>query len=288
MNSNFKKGAGIALGIAAAGAVAKGIERAIWLHNYMKPVDYPVNPIKGTDLEDKDLKLIAHRGFRAVAPENTLPAYVKAGEAHFWGAECDIYRTKDGVWVLHHDPVTYRLTGDLKKPEKCTYDELMQLTYKGGHNIDQYPNLKFTTLDEFYQMCQKYGMQAIIEIKYDRSADYMFELPEYAKKYNVPTTYIAFDFINLVNLRKVTDAPLFYLVYAIKNSDIKKAKTLENCGISFDGNDKKNLKDNCKMVRKCREAGLDTATWAVDDLDIVRQIADTGTKYITTNGIIYE
>ena len=287
MNKNLKTGLKAAAAIALGAAAAKGIERAVWLHNYLKPVDYPVNSIKGTDLEDKDLKLIAHRGFRAVAPENTLPAYVKAGEAHFWGAECDIYRTKDGRWVLHHDPITYRLTGDLKKPEKCTYDELMQLTYKEGHNIDEYPDLKFTTLEEFYQMCQKYGMEAIIEIKYDHSANYVYELPLYAREYNVPTTYIAFDIINLINLRKVTDAPLFYLVYAIKDSDIKKAKEIENCGISFDGNDPKNLKDNCRMIRKCREAGLDTATWAVDDLDIVRKIADTGTKFITTNGITY-
>ena len=287
MENNLKKGIIAAAAITGAAAAAKGIERAVWLHNYCKPVDYPVSSIKGTELEDMDLKLIAHRGFRAIAPENTLPAYVKAGEAHFWGAECDVYRTKDGVWVLHHDPVTYRMMGDIKNPEKCTYEELMKLTYKAGHNIEDYPNLKITRLEEFYDMCVKYGMQAVVEIKYDRSADYMQELVDFAEKYNVPTTFIAFEFINLVNLRKITDAPLFYLVYDIKDSDIKKALTLENCGISFDGNDKKNLKDNCRMVRKCREAGLDTATWAVDDLDIVKQIADTGTKYITTNGITY-
>ena len=287
MNSKISKGIFAALGMAAAAGVAKGIERIIWLHNYCKPVDYPVSSIAGTDLEDKGLKLIAHRGFRAIAPENTLPAYVKAGEAHFWGAECDVYRTKDGIWVLHHDPVTYRLMDKTKNPEKCTYEELLKLNYTGGHNISDYPNLKFTRLDEFYEMCEKYDMQAIVEIKYDRSADYMHELVEMAKRFNVPTTYIAFEFVNLVNLRKYTDAPLFYLVYDIKDKDIEKAKTLENCGISFDGNDEKNLKNDCEMVRKCREAGLDTATWAVDDLDIIRQIAATGTKFITTNGVTY-
>jgi glycerophosphoryl diester phosphodiesterase len=287
MKLTAKTGIFAMLGFAAAAGVGKGIERLIWLHNYCKLVDYPVNSIKGTDLDDKDLKLIAHRGFRAVAPENTLPAYVKAGEAGFWGAECDVYRTKDGVWVLHHDPVTYRLMDKTKNPEKCTYEELHKLTYIKGHNIKDYPDLHITRLEEFFEMCKKYGMKAIIEIKYDRSADYMKELVDMAKQFDVETTYIAFDFINLQNLRKYTDAPLFYLVYDIKDKQIETAKTLENCGISFDGNDEKNLADNCRMIRKVREAGLDTATWAVDDLDIVRQIADTGTKYITTNGITY-
>ncbi len=287
MDRRIKIGTLAALGAAGGYGIYKLVKQAIWLHDYCKLVDYPVTSIKGTDLEDKGLKLIAHRGFRAVAPENTLPAYVKAGEAGFWGAECDVYRTKDGVWVLHHDPVTYRMTGKLKNPEKCTYDELMKMTYKTGHNIADYPDLKFARLDEFFSICKKYGMKAIIEIKYDRSAAYMKELVDMAEEFGVETTYIAFEFVNLVELRKYTDAPIFYLVYDIKDRDIKKAKELENCGISFDGNDKRNLENNCEMVRKCREAGLDTATWAVDDLDIIRKIADTGTIYITTNGVTY-
>ena len=287
MDNNVKNALIAAAAISGAAAAAKGVERLVWFHNYCKLVDYPVSSIKGTELEDKDLKLIAHRGFRAVAPENTLPAYVKAGEAHYWGAECDVYRTKDGVWILHHDPVTYRMMDGTKNPEKCTYEELLKLTYNTGHNIADYPNLKITRLEEFYEMCKKYGMKAVVEIKYDRSADYMQELVDMAESFGIETTFIAFDIINLINLRKLTDAPLFYLVYDIKDKDIEKAKAVENCGISFDGNDKKNLKDNCHMVRKCIEAGLETATWAVDDLDIVRQIADTGTKYITTNGITY-
>ena len=287
MNKNVKTGIITVVAAAAVAGLAKGIERIVWLHNYCKPVDYPVSSSKGTDLENQDLKLIAHRGFRAIAPENTLPAYVKAGEAGFWGAECDVYRTKDGKWVLHHDPVTYRMMGNLKNPEKCTYEELLKLTYTGGHNIEQYPDLKFTRLEEFYEMCKKYDMKAIVEIKYDRSAAYMKELVDMAEEFDVETTFIAFDFVNLVELRKFTDAPLFYLVYDIKDRDIKKAKTLTNCGISFDGNDERNLKNDCEMVRKCREAGLDTATWAVDDLDIIRKIAATGTKFITTNGVTY-
>ncbi|MBR3149417.1 MAG: hypothetical protein IKF64_04530 [Eubacterium sp.] len=287
MNKKIKIGMLSALGVAGGYGIYKLVAQAIWLHNYFQLTDYPVLSIKGSVLEDMDLKLIAHRGFRAVAPENTVPAYVKAGEAGYWGAECDVYRTKDGVWVLHHDPYTYRMMGDVKNPEKCTYEELMKLTYKSGHNIAEYPDLKFARLEEFYEMCKKYNMHAVVEIKYDRSAAYMKELVDMAERFGVDTTFIAFDFVNLVELRKLTDAPLFFLVYDIKNSDIKKAKTLDNCGISFDGNDKRNLKNDCEMVRKCRDAGLDTATWAVDDLDLIKKIADTGTKFITTNGITY-
>ncbi len=292
MNRKMKTGLLTALGITAGTAAAYGITKVVqsvtWFHNYCKLVDYPLGAVKNSPLEEKGIKLIAHRGYRAVAPENTLPAYLKAGEAHFWGAECDVYRTKDGVWVLHHDPLTYRMMNKTKNPEKCTYEELLGLHYTNGHNIQDYPDLKITRLEEFYQVCKDYGMHAVVEIKYDRSAAYMKELVDMAESFGVETTFIAFEFVNLQELRKYTDAPLFFLVYDIKDSDIEKAKTLENCGISFDGNDERNLQNNCEMVRKCRDAGLDTATWAVDDMDIIRQIADTGTQYITTNSVTYE
>ena len=41
----------------------------IYLHNYCQVKDYTV-----TAMGNHDVTLIAHRGFRAVAPENTLPA----------------------------------------------------------------------------------------------------------------------------------------------------------------------------------------------------------------------
>ena len=75
----------------------------IYLHNYCQVKDYTV-----TAMGNHDVTLIAHRGFRAVAPENTLPAFEEAGKAGFTGAECDTYRTKDGVWVISHDSHTYR------------------------------------------------------------------------------------------------------------------------------------------------------------------------------------
>ena len=103
------------------------------LHWYCQTKDYQV--VSAADIVDRDTKIIAHRGFRAVAPENTLPAYEEAGKNGFWGAECDIYRTKDGVWVIQHDVNTYRMMDLTKNIEKCTYEELMQHKTDNGVNI---------------------------------------------------------------------------------------------------------------------------------------------------------
>ena len=106
-----------------------------------------------------------HRGFRAAAPENTAPAFREAGKAGYAAAECDIYRAKDGVWVVQHDRSTYRMMDKSMFVEKATYEELKDATTDNGVNIDQYPDLKICTLKKFLQICQKYNMQAVIELK---------------------------------------------------------------------------------------------------------------------------
>lgn len=48
-------------------------------------------------------RVLAHRGARTVAPENTLEAFRIALEQHADGVELDVHRTSDDGLVVHHD-----------------------------------------------------------------------------------------------------------------------------------------------------------------------------------------
>jgi glycerophosphoryl diester phosphodiesterase len=48
--------------------------------------------------------VLGHRGASAVAPENTLEAFVRARALGADGVELDVRRTADDVLVVHHDP----------------------------------------------------------------------------------------------------------------------------------------------------------------------------------------
>ena len=51
-------------------------------------------------------KLIAHRGLKENAKENTLEAFTLAlKNDQYAGFECDIRTTKDGVFVICHNPM---------------------------------------------------------------------------------------------------------------------------------------------------------------------------------------
>src|SRR5678810_388088 len=48
---------------------------------------------------------ISHRGLRATATENSIPAFEAAIEAGAEGIELDVHASGDGVIFVHHDPV---------------------------------------------------------------------------------------------------------------------------------------------------------------------------------------
>lgn len=264
--------------------VVGGVTALNW---YCDPGEYTIESA-GDYTDTADLQLVAHRGFRGVAPENTAPAFIEAGKAGFQAAECDIYRTIDGVWVIQHDRLTYRMMDINKTVEKATFEELMNAKTDNGINIDQYPDLKICTLEEFMQICSDYGMDAVIEFKEENNQEYYGEVIELCKKYpSVKVTFISFKFSNLEALRKICDNDLMYLVQEIKDEDIELAKDLENCGIDFNGNKKKNLENDGEAIKKCIDAGLSVGAWTIDNVETMKALQSYGVNMITTNAIKY-
>jgi glycerophosphoryl diester phosphodiesterase len=243
--------------------------------------------VSASEITDAGTAIIAHRGFRAVAPENTLPAFEEAGKNGFWGAECDVYRTKDGVWVIQHDVNTYRMMNLTKSIEKCTYEELLKYNTDNGVNIENYHDLKICTLDEYLATCEEYGMTAVIEIKGKNNTEHYDEIIESVNRYNCDVVFISFHEENLVKMRKLTDAPMFYLTQEISEDDIEIAKSIENCGIDFNGNKDKNYDNDSAIIKKCQDEGLTLGAWTIDDIDVMQNLLDLGVEYITTNCITY-
>lgn len=259
------------------------IRPLIELKKYCTAKNYTVAKLP-EEYRDK-VNLIAHRGFRALAPENTLPAFEKAGEAGFWGAENDIHRTKDGVWIIHHDFTTYRMLNKCRKVEKSSYDQLLKLHIDNGSNYKDYPDLKIPKLEDYVKICAKYGMKAFIELKGKNNTQYYNEIVDMVKEHGVEASYISFEEEAVLAMSEITDAPLFFIVYEITEKAVEFAKSVENCGIDFDGNDKRNQsKDRVDLIHN---AGLDTAIWAVDDVELIKNYADWGVKNITTNAVHY-
>lgn len=72
------------------------------------------------------MKIIAHRGASAHAPENTHAAFKLAWEMGADGIELDCHLSADGIPVVIHDPTLQRTGGTQQAVARCTAAELMQ------------------------------------------------------------------------------------------------------------------------------------------------------------------
>lgn len=252
------------------------------LHWYCQVEDYTISQLD----ETQEATLIAHRGFRGVAPENTLPAFEEAGKAGYIGAECDTYRTKDGVWIITHDINTYRMMDKTANVEKKTYDELMQFTTDNGVNIEQYPDLKICTLEEYLKICVQYNMIAVIELKGKNNTEHYDEIQRLIQQTGANAMFISFHIENLQAIRKLdSSCTVWYLVQEIDDESIQLAKALGgNCGIDFNGNKEENT---AQAVQKCIDAGLEVGAWTIDDLETANRLIGMGVTAITTDCITY-
>jgi len=112
----------------------------------------------------KRIQIIAHRGYSAAAPENTLAAFRKAIELKPDLMECDIRRTKDGRLIIIHDATLDRTTNGTGKVADHTFEELRQLD-AGTWFAPEFAGEKLPTLDETIECIKGSGVRLLIEIK---------------------------------------------------------------------------------------------------------------------------
>lgn len=269
----------IVLSIVAFLLIATVLGGVIALNQYCKTKDYTV--ISTSD----NVTLVAHRGMRSVAPENTTASFAEAGKHGYWGAECDVYRTKDGVWIISHDSHTYRMMDKSAFIEKKTYEELMDMNVDNGVNIDKYEDLKICSLEEYLDICKNYNMTPVIELKGKNNTEYYSEIVELANQFEVNPVYISFHIENLQTMRRLTQCKMYYLVQKISEDDIQDAKSIENCGIDFNGNKDKNFKSD--IIKKCQDAGLELGAWTINEEDALQKLEQYDITLITTDCIEY-
>lgn len=275
--SKGKKIAVIIVSVLAAIIILALIAGVSYLNYYCETKDYEIAST------DKQITLVAHRGLRSVAPENTAPAFEEAGKRGYWGTECDVYMTKDGVWVVSHDKHTYRMMDESAFVEKKTYNELMQMNVDNGTDIKSYPNLKFCTLEEYLQICVKYNMVAVIELKGKNNTEHYDKIVSLVEKYNANAVYISFHFENLEKMRELSDNQAYYLVKKIKQEDIELVKSIENCGIDFDANNEKNFESD--IIKKCQQENVPLGAWTVNTTELTDKLYENGVTLITTDCI---
>lgn len=105
--------------------------------------------------------VISHRGWVDGGVENTIGALEAAKEVGTDIVEMDVMQTKDGKFVVMHDPNLKRLSGQDVNVKDLTQAELMEITVKDEHGHTD----KIPSLEEYVTKAQELDMPLLLEIK---------------------------------------------------------------------------------------------------------------------------
>lgn len=181
--------------------------------------------------------IVAHRGARDEAPENTLSAFERALSYPIDGIELDVRMSADGVPVIYHDATLWRVARCRRRIAGLTADQLEQLDWGGWFDSayagEPLPTLK-RTLSRFAARTR-----LLIEIKVpadngdDRLTrqvvDLLGRLPE-----SVPSGHIHILCFDLEVLHLVHElAPRWRCVYNVPERDPEQAMRLSSGATGF-------------------------------------------------------
>lgn len=217
------------------------------------------------NLQPKNNHDIAHRGSKYGEDgnnykilDNSLQAFINAGENGFWGAEADVIQDSNGNLVCSHNKV------------------------KSGENP--------ISFEEYLDVCKEYGMTAIIDMKYSNGWSAKGEdayvnqiLGAIEEKGMMDSCVIQTNNDNdIVNIRNNSeDARIWYLTDEVSDKNIQFMK--DN---NVECVNTKNENNAASRVQTLAENGIDSCVWAVFTQDSKDRLIRKGATYIMSDNVL--
>ena len=231
-------------------------------------------------IEKGNALMVAHRGVSGLETENTLAAFIAAGNRTYWGVETDVHPTADGELILIHDSNTKRVCGDEMIVEETDSSVLKNLQVKDFYGEGSRSDLRLPTLREYIRLCKKYEKICVLELKEIFREEHVVSVLKVVEEENYAEgmVYITFHAQNLVFLRKHAPNTTVQFLAADLNEEIfELAKTNKyDLDIRFD-------RITEEWVKRLHEAGIILNCWTVNDREIAERLISWGVDMITTN-----
>lgn len=232
--------------------------------------------------EKGNVLMVAHRGLSGIETENTASAFVAAGNRSYFGIETDVHRTGDGKFVVIHDDNTKRVALDEMKVEETSFETLRALRLVDKDGCRGRNDLKIPSLQEYSEICRKYGKISVLELKNHFEPFEIDEIIDTVRRVGwlEETIFISFDLDNLIYLRSVLpEQPAQYLTCEFTDELME---VLIRYNLDLDLYFKTETLTP-ERVQALHAAGHKINVWTVDDLDEAKRMVEYGVDYITSN-----
>lgn len=225
---------------------------------------------------NKNVCMIAHRGYSSAYPDNTEIAFIKAAENGSGGAETDVRVTKDGVLVTNHNDEVVFADGSELLVAEATYAEL---TAKPMRNTKSEDTVYLCTFRRYLEIMKENNMICFVELKGKLSDEKVKEVFDTVSEvYDLSKCIMqSFEFANLIKAREMfPDLPLM-LTYGSDEIDYRRCF---DYGFSLDAYYKSVTEE---MIKEFHDRNLEVALWTVNEKDALDYCLSLGVDYIESD-----
>ena len=234
-------------------------------------------------IEKQGVRMIAHRGASGLETENTLAAFIAAGNRSYWGIETDVHVTADGKLILIHDSNTSRVADAEMVVEESRFEDLRALQVKDRyHNNSFRGDLCLPSLEEYIRICKKYEKEAVLELKEAFAVEDIKKVIDAFRQeeYLDHVVFISFCLQNLIYVRELLpDCRAQYIMKKITETEFEAMKQYR---LDLDMDCRK-MALTKEWIDRMHGEGLRVNGWTVDNAADAQTLISWGIDYITTN-----
>jgi glycerophosphoryl diester phosphodiesterase len=232
------------------------------------------------------VEIIAHRGYSARAPENTLAAIEAAISAGADAVEFDLHVSADGVPVLFHDDLLERTSSGSGPLRQVSYLELTGLD-AGSWFGPSFAGERIPRFADALERLKGRVGRVYPEVKHYGGRDDLDAMVEAVRAADLiaSTVFISMDWSALGQMRSAhLDLNVGYIVEHVDRAHaaIERATGDSRALVDFDA---RILLANPALVESAHRSGVELAVWTVDDRTTAAQLFHLGIRRITTNRV---
>ena len=230
------------------------------------------------------MKIIAHRGFSGVYPENTMLAFRKAIEIGADGIELDVHLSKDGQVMIIHDEALKRTTGLDGVISDYTREELEKIS-AGKTKNDEFGFTPIPSLEEYLAfMAEHKDKFTNIELKtapvyYPEIEEMTLEL---VRKFDLEKNiiYSSFNWLSIERMQRlgtISETGLLFSGMKLYNQ----AHIIKSLGINYFHPDFNDLTDEIVKSYLDNKVGLNV--WTVNEIEDMKVCLSWNIDGLITN-----
>ena len=229
--------------------------------------------------------VVGHRGWSAVAPENTLVSAKLAVQAGADGTEFDVQATRDGVVVLLHDKTLDRTTNGQGELSTKTWPELQSLD-AGSWKAPQFASEPLPTLDQQLRALKDTDCQPVIEIKATGISDKVVRaVRELGMVDQVAVIAFSGDVVREIRTLEPRIPCAWLASERLSGTPAERADWIAAQAKLY-GTDMVDLNYNmlsCELIAELKARGLKVWCWTVNEPPLMAALMRWGVDSITTD-----